>query len=83
MEILKLLAITGGMVLITQPSIASNEKEAIQKAIEATIVQTGLDKRINELVKRNFSDYTLKIIGNAGIVVKTVQEQQITLSWSF
>lgn len=61
----------------------AQEQEALRYSSEAFYKQSGLQDMINNYVNKKVPKELQNVAGNVFLVSKMVQEQKITVSWSF
>jgi hypothetical protein len=77
-------ALTAFVLLTSAPFVLANtETTAVQKAAEALMVQLEIDKMFQDFLNKNVGKDTQKILGNVGLVIKSVQDQKISYTWEF
>jgi len=70
----------------TQSVEAGPEQDAYRNAAQAAYIQSGLERDVNRLVEielRKVPEPVKKVVANAFLIAKTIQEQKVVYTWNF
>ena len=80
---MKYLAVFFVTLFLIEAKAANNEEDAIKKAAEAALIQTGISDNVTKYVDKKVPDEVKEVVGNVYPVAKIFIEQKVEFKWTF